>query len=111
MVGSPNDGGAMSPLGRTLVASLAVTCASRGLNAQAREHTCTEAGPAIRRLLPTMQEKERNVGLSAAVMDHGRLVYLEALGFADLRHRLPVTPRSLLTVPTTGRAVTGTTPA
>jgi len=109
MVGSPNDGGAMSPLGRTLVASLAVTCASRGLNAQAREHTCTEAGPAIRRLLQTMQEKERNVGLSAAIMHHGRLVYSEGLGFADLEHRVPVTPRSLFTVASTGKAFTGTT--
>jgi len=69
---------------------------------------CRAATPHIRQTLRAIQEKQRNVGLSAAVMHHGQLVYSEGLGYADLEHGIRVTRETRFTVASIGKAFTGT---
>ena len=70
---------------------------------------CSTAQAAIRNTLRAVHDKQRNVGLSAAVLDHGQLVFSEGMGFADLEHNVRVTPRTGFTVASIGKAFTGTT--
>src|SRR5205085_12182911 len=70
---------------------------------------CATAQAAIRNTLRAVHDKQRNVGLSAAVLDHGQLVFSEGMGFADLEHTVRVTPRTGFTVASIGKAFTGTT--
>ncbi|HJP60556.1 MAG TPA: serine hydrolase domain-containing protein, partial [Gemmatimonadaceae bacterium] len=71
--------------------------------------TCANAAPRIRSLLRAVQDKQKNVGLSAAVMHRGRLVYSDGMGFADIENRVPFTPSTRSTVASITKAFTGTT--
>ena len=75
----------------------------------AQVRVCRSAAPRIRQTLRAMHEKERNVGLSAAVMHHGQLVFSEGMGSADLEHGIPVTPETRFTAASIGKTFTGTT--
>ena len=94
------------PIGRLVLAVLLISAPICSLESQA---TCATATPRIRSLLRAVQDKQKNVGLSAAVMHHGRLVYSEGMGFADLENRVPFTPSTRSTVASVTKAFTGTT--
>lgn len=53
-----------------------------------------------------VHEKQHNVGLAAAVVLDGRLVYDEALGFADLEQEAPATTETLFGAASVTKAVT-----
>jgi serine beta-lactamase-like protein LACTB len=54
-----------------------------------------------------MHTKQRNIGLSAAVLIDGKLVLSEGLGFADLEHKVPVTSQTRFTIASVTKAFTG----
>ena len=59
----------------------------------AAQAACVDAVPAISSLLRAVHDKQKNVGLAAAVMHRGQLVYSEGMGFADIENRIPFTDR------------------
>jgi serine beta-lactamase-like protein LACTB len=68
---------------------------------------CRERRPAMRNALVDIQRRQRNVGLSALVMLGGNTVLAENLGYADLEHRVPVTPDTRFGVASITKAFTG----
>src|SRR5881392_3094739 len=68
---------------------------------------CRERRPAMRNALADIQRRQRNVGLSALVMLGGETVLAENLGYADLEHRVPVTPDTRFGVASITKAFTG----
>ena len=92
--------------------ALGLVSLTAGSGARAQETTagpvCSSAKSAIRNTLRAVHDKQRNVGLSAAVLDHGQLVFSEGMGFADLEHNVRATPRTRFTVASIGKAFTGT---
>jgi serine beta-lactamase-like protein LACTB len=62
---------------------------------------------AVRRAALITHDKQRNVGLSIAVSQRGRVVFSEGLGFADLEDSVRVTPRTRFTVASITKAFTG----
>ena len=54
-----------------------------------------------------VHEKQRNVGLTAAVLLNGKLVFSEGLGYADLDRKIPVNRATRFPVASVTKAVTG----
>jgi serine beta-lactamase-like protein LACTB, mitochondrial len=61
----------------------------------------------VHRALLDMHTKQRNVGLSAAVLKDGRLVLSECLGFADLEHQVSVKRQTRFMIASVTKAFTG----
>lgn len=78
----------------------------RAIESQA---ACSKAVPRIRSIVRAVHDKQKNVGLSAAVMHHGRLVYSEGMGFADVENHVPFTTATRSTAASVTKAFTGTT--
>ncbi|MBX2992678.1 MAG: beta-lactamase family protein, partial [Bacteroidetes bacterium] len=57
--------------------------------------------------LKEVHEKQRNVGLSAAVLLGGTLVFSEGLGYADLERKIPVSTTTRFPVASVTKAFTG----
>jgi serine beta-lactamase-like protein LACTB, mitochondrial len=62
---------------------------------------------AVMNALRAVHDKQRNVGLSAAVVWKGKLVFSEGLGYADLERKIPVTRQTLFPVASATKAFTG----
>jgi serine beta-lactamase-like protein LACTB, mitochondrial len=54
-----------------------------------------------------LHQRQKNVGLSAAILLRGRVVASWSLGFADLERRQPVTPRTRFGIASITKAFTG----
>ncbi|MGH7540313.1 MAG: serine hydrolase, partial [Gemmatimonadota bacterium] len=94
---SPPDGaGAAVPSG---------TRAAAGVFAQ----TCSDREPAFREILDEFQSRQRNVGLAAAVLLDGRLVYAEAFGWSDRERAIRATIGTRFGVASITKAFTGLT--
>lgn len=61
---------------------------------------------AVLNALREVHDKQRNVGLSAAVLWKGTLVFSEGLGYADLERKIPVTRKTLFPVASATKAFT-----
>ena len=92
--------------GWNLLLLLTLVAPVRALESQA---SCSAAAPRIRSIVGAVHDKQKNVGLSAAVMHHGRLVYSEGMGFADVENRVRFTTSTRSTVASVTKAFTGTT--
>ncbi len=57
-------------------------------------------------LLDTLMEREQIPGLTAAVLVDGRVVWAEGFGYADLEHRVPVTPLTKMRVGSVSKPLT-----
>lgn len=61
----------------------------------------------MRRALQAVHDRQKNVGLGAAVLLGGTFVLSESLGYADLEHRVPVTRATRFGVASVTKAFTG----
>jgi CubicO group peptidase (beta-lactamase class C family) len=61
-----------------------------------------------KKILQTVHDKQKNVGLSAAIIYKGKLVYSEGIGFADLEFKIPVDKKTKFQVASVTKAFTGT---
>lgn len=61
---------------------------------------------AVLNALREVHDKQRNVGLSAAVLWKGKLVFSEGLGYANLERKIPVTRKTLFPVASATKAFT-----
>src|SRR5947209_2606291 len=61
----------------------------------------------IERALLEVHNKQRNVGLAAAVLLHNKLVYSGCLGHADLEHQVLVKPQTRFGIASVTKAFTG----
>jgi CubicO group peptidase (beta-lactamase class C family) len=61
----------------------------------------------MRRALRSTHDRQKNVGLGAAVLLDGTLVLSEGLGHADLEHRIPVTRETRFGIASITKAFTG----
>lgn len=59
------------------------------------------------RLLRDVHDRQKNVGLSAAIVAGGKTVLAEGLGFADLEHQVPVTRETRFGLASITKAFTG----
>jgi CubicO group peptidase (beta-lactamase class C family) len=75
--------------------------------ADTRGAACRKNAPAIREALRRVAEKQKNVGLAAAVSRDGKIVFAENLGFADLEHRVAVTRDTRFGIASITKAFTG----
>jgi CubicO group peptidase (beta-lactamase class C family) len=57
-------------------------------------------------IVRAVHEKQRNVGVSAAVYLGGRLAYQAALGHADLEHQVPASPETVFGAASITKAIT-----
>lgn len=62
---------------------------------------------ATRKVLENIHEKQKNVGLSAAVYHKGKLVFSEGIGFADLEFKVPVSKNTKFQIASVTKAFTG----
>jgi serine beta-lactamase-like protein LACTB, mitochondrial len=96
----------------TLAAAGAVACARFAPPVQAAAGGAEPAGcvasrAALDAVVRDVHDRQRNVGLSAAILLRGRLVATWSLGLADLESRRPVTPRTRFGVASITKAFTG----
>jgi CubicO group peptidase (beta-lactamase class C family) len=68
---------------------------------------CRDRRQMLRDALADIQQRQRNIGLSALVMLGGETVLAENLGYADLEHRVPVTNATRFGVASITKAFTG----
>jgi CubicO group peptidase (beta-lactamase class C family) len=68
---------------------------------------CRAGREEMRRAVRSVHERQKNVGLAAAVLHGGALVLSEHLGYADLEHRVPVTGETRFGVASVTKAFTG----
>ena len=68
---------------------------------------CREHAEGMRQALRATHERQRTVGLAAAVLVDGELVLSEGLGYADLEHQVPVTRETRFGVASVTKAFTG----
>jgi CubicO group peptidase (beta-lactamase class C family) len=64
-------------------------------------------GQQIEQALTDVHTRQRNVGLSAAVVLRGKNVYNGCLGYADLEHQVPVKPQTRFGIASVTKAFTG----
>jgi CubicO group peptidase (beta-lactamase class C family) len=69
--------------------------------------TCRAGGDEMRRAVRSVHDRQKNVGLAAAVLHGGTFVLSERLGHADLEHRVPVTGETRFGVASVTKAFTG----
>ena len=69
--------------------------------------TCRDARGEMRRALRSTHDRQKNVGLGAAVLLGGTFVLSEGLGHADLEHRVPVTRATRFGIASVTKAFTG----
>jgi CubicO group peptidase (beta-lactamase class C family) len=69
--------------------------------------SCRASRMELLRALQAVHDKQKNIGLGAAVMLNGRFVLSEGLGFADLEHRVSVTRATRFGVASVTKAFTG----
>ncbi|WP_420630527.1 serine hydrolase domain-containing protein [Candidatus Leptofilum sp.] len=62
---------------------------------------------AARETLQDIQNRQKNVGLAAVLTLNGETVLFECIGFADLEHRVPVTPKTQFGIASVTKAFTG----
>lgn len=67
-----------------------------------------DVAPRASDLLRRMHEELDLVGISAAVSVEGKLVWAAAVGWSDLEQEHPLTPRSILRIGSTSKALTAT---
>jgi len=61
----------------------------------------------IEKALLEVHRKQRNVGLSAAVLLHGQMLYSGSLDYADLEHQVKVSPQTRFAIASVTKAFTG----
>lgn len=69
-----------------------------GLPASAAGQACVGREVALRAAVDSFSGIQQNVGVAVAVASVGRVVYSEGFGFADLEHRVAVTPATRFAV-------------
>ena len=93
-----------STRGRAPLIALALCVA---LAARAGAQSCADSATAFRRIIAEFQSRQRNVGLSAAVLADGRLVFAEGFGWADKESRLAATADTRFGIASVTKAFTG----
>ena len=68
---------------------------------------CRENRGDLRAALADIQKRQRNIGLSGLVMLKGETILSEQLGYADLEHKVAVTPATRFGVASITKAFTG----
>jgi CubicO group peptidase (beta-lactamase class C family) len=61
----------------------------------------------MRRALRSTHDRQKNIGLGAAVLLGDTFILSEGLGYADLEHRVPVTPDTRFGIASVTKAFTG----
>lgn len=62
---------------------------------------------ATNRILQIIHDKQKNVGLTAAVYKNGKLVYSKGIGFADLELKVPASKNTKFQIASVTKAFTG----
>ncbi len=75
--------------------------------APVEQRGCVASPQALDAAVRGIHERQRNVGLSAAILLHGRLVASWSLGLADLETRRPVTRETRFGIASVTKAFTG----
>ena len=86
---------------------LFVSARVAGSQSPAKEESCRDREPAMRRALEDIHKRQRNIGLSALVVHRGREVASVVLGYADLEHRVPVIRETRFGIASITKAFTG----
>ena len=88
---------------------LAIALGYQALEGQtvAEQRACRDRSPALRIALEDIHLRQRNIGLSALVVHRGTSVASVSLGYADLEHRVAVTPETRFGVASITKAFTG----
>ena len=68
---------------------------------------CRDKRDDLRAALADIQKRQRNIGLSGLVMLKGETILSEQLGYADLEHKVAVTPATRFGVASITKAFTG----
>jgi serine beta-lactamase-like protein LACTB len=91
--------------GRRPLAVAAALCAALAMRAEGQ--ACADSAGAFRRIIAEFQSRQRNVGLAAAVLADGRLVFAEGFGWADPESRVAATADTRFGVASVTKAFTG----
>lgn len=73
----------------------------------ASTRACSNRAPQLRAALEDIHRRQRNIGLGALVVHRGTDVASVSLGYADLEHRVAVTPETRFGVASITKAFTG----
>ena len=68
--------------------------------------TCAVSSETLHDAVAAVHEKQRNVGVAAALIRQGELIFEEQLGSADLEHAVPVTDETVFGVASLTKPVT-----
>jgi serine beta-lactamase-like protein LACTB len=68
---------------------------------------CRASRDDMRRALQSIQTRQKNIGLGAAVLLGDTFILSEGLGYADLEHQVPVTPETRFGIASVTKAFTG----
>jgi len=69
--------------------------------------SCSDSVADFRRIVSEFQSRQQNVGISVGVQHHGRTVFREASGFANLESRTPADPEMAFSIASITKAFTG----
>jgi CubicO group peptidase (beta-lactamase class C family) len=75
--------------------------------AATRPPACRARRDDLRQALLATHDRQKNVGLAAAVLRGGALALSESVGYADLEHRVPVTRETRFGIASVTKAFTG----
>lgn len=93
--------------GSSILLALIVCARVAVSQAPAQQAACRDREPAMRAALEDIHKRQRNIGLGALVVHRGTTVASVSLGFADLEHRVPVTPETRFGIASITKAFTG----
>ena len=74
----------------------------------AQATSCPSGADALRAAMLDVHERQRNVGLSAAILRDGEIVFTGTLGEAELAFDVPVTAETRFGIASISKAFTGT---
>jgi len=92
---------------RFLMAGLLILRAAAAVGETAPGLPCAASAAEVREAIRRVHEKQKNIGLAAAVAREGKLVFEDYRGSADLEHRVPVTRDTRLGIASITKAFTG----
>ena len=92
---------------RFFVAALLILRAAAAISETAAGSPCEASTAEIREAIRRVHEKQKNVGLAAAVSREGQVVFEDYLGWADLEHRVAVSRDTRFGIASVTKAFTG----
>ena len=93
--------------GSSILLALVVCASVASSQSPAKQAACRDREPALRAALEDIHKRQRNIGLSALVVHRGTQVASVSLGYADLEHRVLVTPATRFGIASITKAFTG----